>query len=149
MPVAHDRNGNNIKGTPGQANWISLVTLTPTPTITPISSPSSVVINEVAWAGTSASTADDEWIELYNPGTLPVDITGWHLYGDDNTVNKVGSPNITLKGTIPGGPNGGYFLLEKNEQATTVTADQVYTTGDLLNGGERLYLKNSAGTVID
>jgi hypothetical protein len=153
VPVAHDRNGNDIKGTPGQANWISLVTLTPTatvtstPTITPTSTgPSSVIINEVAWSGTSASTTDDEWIELYNPGSLPVDITGWHLYGDDNVVNKVGSPNITLKGTIAAGD---YFLLEKNEAATTVTADQVYTNGDLLNGGERLYLKNSSGTVID
>ena len=146
VPVAHDRNGNDIKGTPGQANWISVVTLTPTPTITPTSiGPSGVIINEVAWSGTSASTTD-EWIELYNPGALPVDITGWSLYGDDNTVNKVGSPNITLKGTIPPGE---WFLLERNEAATTVTADQIYSTGDLLNDGERLYLKNNSGTVID
>ena len=31
IPVAHDRNGNDIKGTPGQANWISTVTITPSP----------------------------------------------------------------------------------------------------------------------
>jgi hypothetical protein len=152
VAVAHDRNGNDIKGTPGQANWISVITPTPTPTITPTgtitptstSSPK-VLINEVAWSGTSATTTDDEWIELYNPGTSPIDITGWALYGDDNTLNKVGSPNITLKGTIPA---GGYFLLEKNEAATSVTANQVYSTGDLLNSGERLYLKEGK-TIID
>ncbi len=35
-----------------------------------------VVINEVAWAGSAASTAD-EWIELRNLGTSAVDVTGW------------------------------------------------------------------------
>ena len=37
-----------------------------------------VIINEVAWAGTSAD-ADDEWIELRNVGGEPVDLTGWTL----------------------------------------------------------------------
>jgi hypothetical protein len=137
--------GNPTATATGTATATSTATATGTATATAIG-PSGVIINEVAWSGTSASTTDDEWIELYNPSSLPVDITGWHLYGDDNVVNKVGSPNITLKGTIAAKD---YFLLEKNEAATTVTADQVYTTGDLLNGGERLYLKNSSGTVID
>lgn len=37
-----------------------------------------VIINEVAWAGTSADSRD-EWIELRNLGTIPVDLTGWTL----------------------------------------------------------------------
>ncbi|RLE36850.1 hypothetical protein DRJ23_06755, partial [Candidatus Acetothermia bacterium] len=37
-----------------------------------------VIINEVAWAGTAASP-EDEWIELRNLGTVPVDLTGWTL----------------------------------------------------------------------
>jgi hypothetical protein len=37
-----------------------------------------VIINEVAWAGTAAD-AEDEWIELRNLGTAPVDLTGWTL----------------------------------------------------------------------
>jgi hypothetical protein len=106
-----------------------------------------VVINEVAWSGTSAATPNDEWIELYNPSSLDVDITGWSLYGDDNTANKVGSPNITLKGKIPA---HGYFLLETDEAATNFPSDQLYSAGgDLLNSGERLYLKNGTGTLID
>jgi hypothetical protein len=37
-----------------------------------------VIISEVAWAGTAAD-AEDEWIELRNLGTGPVDLAGWTL----------------------------------------------------------------------
>jgi lamin tail-like protein/Big-like domain-containing protein len=107
-----------------------------------------VLINEVAWAGTSSSTTDDEWIELYNPGPSPIDISGWKLYGDNNALNTIGDPNITLTGTIPA---GAYFLLEARDDLTVrdVSADQIYTSGGLLNTGERLYLKDNLGNIVD
>ncbi len=37
-----------------------------------------VIISEVAWAGTAAN-AGDEWIELRNLGTTPIDLAGWTL----------------------------------------------------------------------
>lgn len=37
-----------------------------------------VIINEIAWAGTPVSPSD-EWIELRNLGTMPVDLSGWCL----------------------------------------------------------------------
>ncbi len=37
-----------------------------------------VIISEIAWAGTSADPRD-EWIELRNLGTSPVDLSGWTL----------------------------------------------------------------------
>jgi len=37
-----------------------------------------VIINEIAWAGTSTDPRD-EWIELRNLGTTPIDLTGWVL----------------------------------------------------------------------
>jgi len=37
-----------------------------------------VIISEVAWAGTAADPRD-EWIELRNLGTTPVDLSGWAL----------------------------------------------------------------------
>ena len=68
-------------------------TNTATNTSTPTASPIEVVINEVAWAGTAASS-DDQWIELYNPGAT-VDISGWRL------VSASGSLDITFpNGTI-------------------------------------------------
>lgn len=45
-------------------------------------SPGDVVINEVAWMGTAASSSD-EWIELYNTTDLPINIEGWSIYGAD------------------------------------------------------------------
>ncbi len=101
----------------------------------------SVIINEVAWAGTTSSLTDDEWIELYNPRSTSINITGWTLRAAD------GTPNITLNGTIP---SGGYFLLERDNDNTVsdILADQVYT-GDLSNSGEALTLRDGANNVID
>lgn len=101
----------------------------------------SVLINEIAWMGTVVS-ANDEWIELYNTGTLPIDLSGWTLRADD------GVPSITLSGTIAG---NGYFLLERtsDESVPAIPADQIYA-GSLGNElGETLRLKNANGDDVD
>ena len=71
-------------------------TPTPTPTRTPTSTPSSarsVIINEIAWGGTVASSTD-EWFELYNNTGADINLNGWRLVADD------GNPDIALSGTI-------------------------------------------------
>lgn len=100
----------------------------------------SVVINEVAWMGTTLSSSD-EWIELHNPTTSAIDMTGWTLVAAD------GSPTILLSGDIPA---GGYFLLERTEEDTVpgVTADLIYT-GPLGNTGEHLTLLDETANLID
>lgn len=102
--------------------------------------PGSVVIHEVAWMGTTTS-ANDEWIELFNRTAAPVDLTGWTLVAND------GSPAITLSGSIP---PGGYFLLERTDDTTVpgILADQIYT-GSLSNDGEYLILQDATATVMD
>jgi len=99
-----------------------------------------VVISEIAWMGTTASSAD-EWIELYNNTASTVDITGWTLQAAD------GTPLITLSGNIP--PHS-YYLLERSDDTTlpAITADDTYT-GDLENAGEDLRLLDAAATLID
>jgi len=68
----------------------------------------SVVINEIETQGSP------DWIELYNPSSLPIDLGGWTLTDD----NPLGNGN---KLTIPDGTvlNGGDFLVyqTKNEPA--------------------------------
>jgi hypothetical protein len=98
-----------------------------------------VLINEIAWAGTLAS-AYDEWIELYNPGSSPIDLKGWHL--DDS-----GDIQIALEGIIA--PRS-YFLLERTDDSTVAdrSADLIYT-GCMNNSGETLWLKDPNGSVID
>jgi len=99
-----------------------------------------IIFNEIAWMGTTESV-HDEWIELHNPTTSEINLTGWRLDAQD------GSPAITLSGTIPG---GGYFLLERNDNNTVphISADQLYS-GALMNSGEVLLLKNAAGVIVD
>lgn len=101
--------------------------------------PLAVVINEVAWGGTAASTSD-EWIELRNPGAVAVDLAGW-------TLTDGGDVNITLQGTLAA---GSFYLLERTDDATVsdVPADMIYT-GSLANSGETLTLRNLDGAVVD
>lgn len=99
-----------------------------------------IVISEIGWSGTVASTSD-EWIELYNNTPSSIDLNGWTL------VSLDGTPNIALSGTIA--PHA-YFLLERTDDNTisNITADILYT-GSLKDSGETLQLKDSEGTVID
>ena len=162
-----DAGNHLINGTPGFANIMlgitptftpsitpsptNTFTPTPTPTLTPSITPTpaglrSVIINEIAWAGTASGLSDDEWIELYNPGNTPVNITGWNLKAAD------GTPDIILSGSIPA---GGYFLLERGADLsddTTVSdipADLIYTGNALSNSGEELTLYDGSNKSID
>lgn len=100
----------------------------------------SVVINEIAWMGTTVS-ANDEWIELYNDSSDTVSIAGWKLAAVD------GTPTIVLSGSIAA---GGYFLLERTDDDTVpgIDADQIFS-GAIGNTGEHFKLTDAAGTVID
>ena len=99
-----------------------------------------VVINEIAWMGTTTS-ANDEWIELYNSGSDSVTLDGWTLNASD------GSPKIDLIGTISA---GGYYLVERTDDATVpgITAGVIYS-GSLSNTGETLLLKNNNEITVD
>ena len=81
--------------------------------------PHPIVINEVAWGGTSASS-NDEWIELYNRTDFSIDLSEWALHARGDTI-----PNIMLGGTIA--PRG-YFLLERTDDETVrdIFADLIY-----------------------
>lgn len=99
-----------------------------------------IIINEIAWMGTTTS-ANDEWIELFNNGTSSVTIDGWTLKASD------GSPSINLTGSIS---SGGYMLLERTDDNTVpnVTAGVIYS-GAMSNTGENFSLKNNTEQVMD
>ncbi len=142
--TAKDAAGNAIYGTPGEVNWGYNVTPTVVPSPTQTSTPPAslvLMINEVAWGGTEASNTD-EWIELYNPGSLPIDLSaGWKLVSAD------GGLDIELTGTIY---DGAYYLLERTDDNTIsdITADFIYT-GSMSNEGEYLKLLAPGGSVVD
>jgi hypothetical protein len=102
--------------------------------------PLGVVINEIAWMGTSLSSSD-EWIELYNNTENPVVLDNWQL------VSRDGTPKINLTGTIPA---FSFYLLERTDDNAVpeITADKTYS-GALSNAGESLELLDDSGKPID
>ncbi len=108
-----------------------------------------VVINEIAWAGTPSSSAD-EWIELANTTGQPLSLSGLRLYSTTD-----GSPDISLSGTIPA---NGFFVIERKNSGETneatespisdVQADMWTSFGfGLKNTGEQLALAIGSTTI--
>jgi len=64
--------------------------------------PAPVIITEIMYDPNSQETVW-EWVELYNPGSVALDLTGYVL--DDNDANPVTDANIE-SGTIPAGGAG-------------------------------------------
>lgn len=96
-----------------------------------LASSESIIINEVAWMGTKESSSN-EWIELYNNNSEPVNLFGWILRTSDEGIN------ISLKGVMKANE---YFLLERTDDNSVegIKADQIYS-GNLGNSGEKLEL---------
>lgn len=65
--------------------------------------PGPVVFSEIMWMGSSASNAD-EWIELYNRSSEPVDLSGWRIRHPDADEAMIEIPAGIL-------PAGGIFLI--------------------------------------
>ncbi len=99
-----------------------------------------VVINEIAWMGTTTSS-NDEWMELYNPSDSAVSLSGWSLADNGGTLS------VSLTGTIPA---HGYYILERTDDSSLpgIPANQIYT-GALTNSGADLQLKNASGSLVD
>lgn len=111
---------------------------------------SGIVINEIAWMGTKANSAD-EWLELYNPTENPINVSGWKLYEGGGQTLIIDFQGAGLKNaTIPA---NGYFLIERSDDKTVsdILADLFgsFSGGGLSNSGEHLVLKNKEGAIID
>jgi hypothetical protein len=136
----------NATATPVPPTNTPTSTNTPTRTATPTKTPTGVrvVINEVGWGGTTASSAD-QWIELYNAQNFPVNLDdGWYLQAPNTNFE------IDLHGIIPA---NGYFLLVWGTaaQATATPSgskcvvfnnrvyDQIFS-GSFSQTGEVIYL---------
>lgn len=101
---------------------------TPTPTVV-------VKINEVF------STGTPDWVELYNPGTTAIDLSGYKLYDPD------GNTDPTKKWVIPAGtsiPAGGYLTFDCDG-----TGAGSNTSFKFSSSGEEVWLESPSGTIID
>lgn len=100
-----------------------------------------LVINEIAWMGTSGNQPNDEWIELKNLTEYPITLDQWLLRSKtDNT------PYIKLSGEIPAND---FIVLERTDETTISdqTAHQTYTGSLINNPAEVLELSRASSTV--
>ncbi len=118
-------------------------TLTPagTPTVTPTigAVSANVTINEVLpapstqdWDGDGSADDQDEWIELYNAGTQPVDLSGWMLddAGGDSAPYRIPSGTVL--------PPSSYVVFYRAE--TGIALD---------DAGDRVQLYGLGGNLLD
>src|SRR3989344_6485800 len=107
---------------------------------------SAVFINELLWAGSDLSTAD-EWVELY--ADADTDVSGWIL----TSVNSSGEDVAIVRfstGTIIG--SNQYFLIANNDAANSRLArdaDVITKSLTLPNTKLLIRLKDQSGTIID
>ncbi|MFH1621013.1 MAG: lamin tail domain-containing protein [Patescibacteria group bacterium] len=109
--------------------------------------PKSIVIGEIAWAGSSLSTAD-EWIELWNTGDSPVSITGWSLVGAGESGKIITFSDET---TVPA---HGTFLVSNyastDSKSSFLTQDGLVTTVlSLSNSNQQIFLYDADGDLAD
>lgn len=105
----------------------------------PAAARAQVIISEIMWDGV-------EYVELHNNTTDEIALENWKLTrqqqdGEEKTI-------YVFSEESPVG-DGEFFLIEKNEEATTVPADIVASSLTLVNTGEIVRLYDNDGNVVD
>lgn len=83
-----------------------------------------------------------DWIELHNPSTEAIDLTGLYLTDDDSDLAKWEFPiGATLE-------SGGYLVVFASNKDTEMPNDELHTSFALSAGGEYLGLIDTDGSTI-
>lgn len=103
-----------------------------------------IVINEIMYHG---PVADNEWIEVYNPGPLPADLGGWS-YRDNDDTHVFPIPDGTVL------PADGYLVIARDASLIPVLYGRgIRALGDvpynLANGGDAARLFNRLGALTE
>lgn len=114
---------------------------------------SSVIINEINWAGSYSGTVghnSDEWIELLNTTNSPIDLTGWEL-GGVGVVFTIGTDGTTKSLIIPA---NGYYLVshfDLGSSSTILTAqpDWILPSIAIANSCQPITISSPDATLID
>jgi CotH kinase protein/Lamin Tail Domain/Fn3 associated len=109
--------------------------------------PGGVRINEfVASNDTGIQDEDgarEDWLEIYNPTTAPVDLAGWRLTDDAQDASKWIFPSRTI-------PAGGYLVVFASQKDRRPAAPANLHTNFKLDGaGEYLALHRPDGVLAD
>ncbi len=108
-----------------------------------------VLINEIAWMGTSVEGIDSnqqwryEWLELRNTIERPIVLNGWsvELYRGEEIYFQ-----IPLAGSVPA---SGYFLIGASEKIPNLDVNYANLGGKFVNTGMKVVLKDTSGNIAD
>ena len=118
----------------------------PTPTLSP-TQPDAVaglMLSEIMVNPLAVGDAVGEWIELYNPLTVTVNLGGWGLA-------DLGGEQYRIQSNLPIGP-GAYLVLGRSADPAAngnAPVAQVYSGLTLANTGDELLLLAPNGAVVD
>ena len=104
-----------------------------------------VRINEIV-ASNQMGLADEDgdasdWIELYNPSEVALDLTGWHLSDDQEDLTKWTFPPQSLAADD-------YLVVFASDKDRATAGAELHTNFRLTANGEFLALSNPAATVV-
>ncbi|MEN8864635.1 MAG: lamin tail domain-containing protein [Akkermansiaceae bacterium] len=85
---------------------------------------------------------DEDWIEIYNPGSSSIDLTGWHLTDDSSDLTKWTFPAVTLSPA----QSLVVFASDKNRK---VSGAELHTNFKLSTSGEYLGIVRPDGVTIE
>ena len=104
-----------------------------------------IVINEIMYH-TAETNPCSEFLEIYNKGTTPVDLSGWYLQDEQQVMYTL--PTNTILSA------GGYLVFYKENNAVSCYGLNPSFSfgpydGKLNNAGEHIILRNAANLIID
>jgi|GEM_PF-3246684 hypothetical protein len=103
-----------------------------------------IVVTEFLADPYEVSDTAGEWLELYNPGSTPIDIKGWTLEDDGSNSHIIASSVIV--------PAKGYAVLGRNATTSAnggVQLDYEYSSFSLTNSDDEIILLDASKKEVD
>jgi hypothetical protein len=85
--------------------------------------------------------AETDWVEIYNPNPVAVDLTGWYLTDDLGALTKWQFPGTSINGN-------GYLVVFASGKNRAVAGNELHTNFSLRANGEALALVKPDGQTI-
>ncbi len=105
-----------------------------------------LVINEVVASNSLINTDEDgdyqDWVELFNNSTNPINLNAYGLTDDSGNLYKWVFPNVTINA-------GEYLIIYCSDKNRTNPANPLHTNFKISSGGEVITLTNNLGIIVD
>jgi hypothetical protein len=114
----------------------------------PIRSLAQPVINEILWMGSDSSTTD-EWIEIYNPESEEIDLSGWSVWSKSAAGEAKRAVLFDTGAVIE--PDSYLVIARRSAATSALLSDPDVLSADLslLNTGLYLVLRDAGGNIVD